>query len=117
MDSACRGAGGLQLGSAIPGPHQSWLELASFHNCQILREFSVRRCSLGKPMSRPNLLAPSPTSITCPVCSITVLASAATFLMSCTPPTQPARRVGPCMQQRYSYTTHSALGSPPRPPL
>src|SRR5712692_617374 len=84
----CNGAGGFQLGSAIPGPHQSWLELDSFHNCHILRE-----------------------------CSVTVLASDATFLMSWTAPTAPARRVGPCMQQASSSTMPSSLGSPPKPTL
>src|SRR5215472_6575928 len=110
-------AGAFQLGSAMPGPHQSRSELYSFHNCQILRECSVNRFSLGKPMSSPKRVAPSPTSITCPVCSITVLAREATFLMSCTAPTEPALRVGPCMQQESNSTTQSSLGRPPNPTL
>ena len=99
----------------MPGPHQSRSELNSFHSSQILRERSVSRFSRGKPMATANFSAPSPTSMTWPVCSITARPTIDTFLMLRTPPTEPARRVGPCMQQESSSTTPSSLGKPPRP--
>src|SRR5581483_11985685 len=68
-------AGSSYLGSASPGPHQSRCELLSFHRSQTLWERSVSSSSLGKPMTRANRSAPSPTSITWPVCSMTALAS------------------------------------------
>src|SRR5947199_293244 len=46
------------------------------------RAGSVGRFSLGKPSAKPKRAAPSATSITWPVCSITPLESAATFLIS-----------------------------------
>ncbi len=110
-------SGNLKFGLANPGPHQSSFDMVSRHSCQVLRERSVSRFSLGKPISKPKWLAPSPTSITWPVCSITVFASSETFLMSSTPATEPAMRVGPCMQQESSWTTHSSLGRPPSPTL
>src|ERR1700674_3322617 len=109
------GDGGVQCGSANPGPHQSSVEWYSFQSSQILRERSVSRFSRGKPMAAANLSAPSPTSMTWPVCSITALETAETFLMLRTPPTDPARRLGPCMQQASSSTTPSSLGRPPSP--
>ena len=110
-------SGNLKFGLASPGPHQSSVDMVSRHSCQVLRERSVSRFSLGKPISSPNFDAPSPTSMTWPVCSITVFASSETFLISCTPATEPAMRVGPCMQQESSSTTHSSFGSPPSPTL
>ncbi len=110
-------AGGFQCGSANPGPHQSSVEWCSFQSSQILRERSVSRFSRGKPMATANRSAPSPTSMTWPVCSMTALATSETFLMLRTPPTDPARRVGPCMQQASSSTTPSSLGRPPSPTL
>src|SRR5882762_5901956 len=86
--------GGVQCGSARPGPHQSSVEWYSFHRSQILRERSVSRFSRGKPMATANRSAPSPTSITWPVCSMTALATSETFLMLRTPPTDPTRRAG-----------------------
>src|SRR5579859_645911 len=46
---------------------------------------------------------------------MTALPAMETFLMLRTPPTAPARLVGPCMQQESSSTTPSSLGRPPRP--
>ena len=105
------------LGDASPGPHQSLSDMVSFHSSHTLRERSVSRFSRGKPMATANCCAPSPTSITWPVCSITAFESSETFLISRTPATDPAMRVGPCMQQASSSTTPSSLGSPPRPTL
>ena len=103
--------------SASPGPHQSSLELYSFHSCQIFRECSVNRFSRGNPIATAKRSAPSPTSMTWPVCNMTALATSETFLMLRTPPTEPARRDGPCIQQESSSTTPSSFGSPPRPTL
>src|SRR5205823_2849868 len=111
------GPGGRQFGLSSPGPHQSWLELVSFHSSHTLRECSVSRFSFGSPIAYPKRSAPSPTSITWPVCRRTMLASCETFLMLRTPPTLPAVRVGPCIRQESSSTTPSSLGSPPRPTL
>ena len=72
--ASIRCAGGCQCGSASPGPHQSRSELNSFHSSQILRERSVSRFSRGKPMATAKRSAPSPTSMTWPVCSITAFA-------------------------------------------
>ena len=108
-------SGAFQPGSARPGPHQSPVEWYSFHSSQILRECSVNKFSRGKPIATANRSAPSPTSITWPVCSITALATIETFFILRTPPTDPARRVGPCIQQASSSTTPSSLGIPPNP--
>src|SRR5581483_2094113 len=107
-------AGRSYFGSASPGPHQSRCELLSFHRSQTLWERSVSSSSLGKPMTRANRSAPSPTSITWPVCSMTALASSDGFFVQRTPATDPARLVGPCMQQESSSTTPSSFGRPPR---
>src|SRR5208282_2807644 len=50
-------------------------------------------------------------------CSMTAFETSETFLMFRTPPTDPARRVGPCMQHASSSTTPSSFGSPPSPTL
>src|SRR5262249_6865833 len=110
-------SGVFQDGLAKPGPHQSLLEWNSFQSNQILRECSVNRFSRGYPCDTAKRSAPSPTSMTCPVCSMTALDTRETFLMLRTPPTEPARRVGPCIQQASSSTTPSSLGKPPSPTL
>ena len=108
-----RGGLPVRIGQSRSPPVTS--ELNSFHSSQILRERSVSRFSRGNPIATANRSAPSPTSMTWPVCSITALATIETFLILRTPPTEPARRVGPCMQQASSSTTPSSLGKPPRP--
>ena len=105
----------FQFGLASPGPHQS--EWVSFHSSQIFRECSVSRFSREKPWATANRSAPSPTSMTWPVWAITDLATCDTFLILRTPPTEPARRVGPCMQHESNSTTPSSFGKPPRPTL
>ena len=46
---------------------------------------------------------------------ITAFATLETFWMLRAPPTDPARLVGPCMQQASSSTTPSSFGKPPSP--
>lgn len=102
-------------GLARPGPHQS--VCVCFHSSHSFLVLSVNRFSGGKPCATANFSAPSPTSITWPVCKRTAFASSETFLMLRTPPTAPAVRVGPCMQHASNSTTPSSFGRPPRPTL
>ena len=64
-----------------PGPHQSRSEVNCFQRIQIFR--SAREQVLrGKPMATAKRSAPSPTSMTWPVRSMTALQTIDTFLMS-----------------------------------
>src|SRR5207237_10500193 len=111
----CGGPGGLQCEPSGPGPHQSCVEFGPFHSSHIFREGSVRRFSREYPIATANRSAPSPQSMTCPVLRITSRATRQTFFIFLTPPTEPALRVGPCMQHESSSTTPSSFGSPPSP--
>ncbi len=98
-----------------PGPHQSAWD--SFHSSHTLRVSSVSRSSRLNPRATAKRSAPSPTSITWPVWSMTSVPALRRCECCARRPPRPARREGPCMQLASSSTTPSSFGRPPRPTL
>ena len=65
-----------------------------FHCSKRVMEWFVERSSSGKPMEIANLVADSPSSMVCSVCSITLRATLIACFMRFIPPTAPTLWVG-----------------------
>ena len=82
---------------------------------QSLTLSAVCKVSSGKPFCRANHSAPSPTSSTCGVLSITSRATAATRRMCSRPATPPHDSVLPSITQASRLMAHTLLPTAPTP--